>query len=369
MDQAYRTRSVVFDSERPRHLEVQEFDLPPPAPGEAILRTEMAGICGADHHTYDGWFKRGRVVPGHEFVGRIVALGGDLQDALGKPLQIGDRVVPDSTVPCRRCRYCRGLGSRTNKLIDYNACESFSLLGSIPIGDPPRVVGGWSQYTLLPRNTLLHPIPEDVPLEAAVLLEPLAVAVKAVSKAGIVPGDTVVVQGPGPVGLLTIVAAQVAGATRVILVGPNAARLQASERLGASLTVNLRETDPVQAVAEATGGDLAQRVIDASGATSAFQQGLDMTGRGGVYVNIGGFRPTDEVTFRPDRLKRFKIDIRFSHMGSNAYEPALAIIESRRFPLENLVTHRLPFEQAEEGLLILERRESNPIKIALTFGQ
>jgi len=118
-----------------------------------------------------------------------------------------------------------------------------------------------------------------------------------------------------------------------------------------------------------TGGDLAHRVIDASGATAAFQQGLDMTGKGGVYVNIGGFRPADEVTFRPDRLKRAKIDIRFSHMGSNAYEPALSLIESRRFPLEKLVTHKLPFEQAEEGLLILERREGNPIKVALTFDR
>jgi alcohol dehydrogenase len=362
------TRSIVFDSERPRHLELHQFTLPAPAEDEAILRTELAGICGADHHTYDGWFKRGRVVPGHEFVGRIVALRGKVWDAHGRPLGVGDRVVPDSTIPCRRCRYCRGVGSRADKLIDYNACESFALFGSIPIGDPPRVAGGWSEYVQIPPNALLHRIGPGVSLEAAVLLEPLAVAVKAVSKAGVAPGDTVVVQGPGPVGLLTVVAAQAAGATRVILVGPNAARLRAGEALGASLTVNVRDIDPVEAVAQATGGDLAQRVIDASGATSAFQQGLDMTGRGGVYVNIGGFRPADEVTFRPDRLKRFKIDIRFSHMGSNAYEPALAIIESGRFPLEQLVTHQLPFEQAEDGLLILERREGDPIKIALTFA-
>jgi len=361
------TRSIVFDSDHPRRLELHRFTLPAPAAGEAILRTEMAGICGADHHTYDGWFNRGRVVPGHEFVGRIVALNGDVRDALGRPLSIGDRVVPDSTIPCRRCRYCRGAGSRSDKVIDYNACEAFALFGSIPIGDPPRVAGGWSEYVQIPRNALLHRVKEETSLKAAVLLEPMAVAVKAVSKAGIAPGDTVVVQGPGPIGLLAVVAAQAAGATKVILVGPNAARLRAGEMLGADLTVNLHEADPVEVVAEATAGDLAHRVIDASGATSAFQQGLDMTGRGGVYVNIGGFRPADEVTFRPDRMKRFKIDIRFSHMGSNAYEPALAIIESGRFPLEKLVTHQLPFEQAEEGLLILERREGDPIKIALTF--
>jgi len=199
VEHTYMTRAIVFDSDLPRHLELGQFTLPPPAAGEAILQTELAGICGADHHTYDGWFDRGRVVPGHAFVGRIVEIGGEILDARGQPLKVGDRVVPDSTIPCRRCRFC--------------------LFGSVPIGDPPRVVGGWSEYVQIPGNALLHRIAEDVPPQAAVLLEPLAVAVKAVGKAGVAPGDTVVVQGPGPIGLLTIVAARAAGATRVILVG------------------------------------------------------------------------------------------------------------------------------------------------------
>ena len=367
MAHRYWTRAVVFDSDRPRELAVQRFQIEPAA-GEAILQVELAGVCGADLHNYDGWFKRGRVVLGHEFVGRIVEIHGALADAQGRPLKPGDRVVPESTMPCGRCRYCRGLGSRYDKIVDYNACESYDLYGSVPIGDPPRVVGGWSEYTLLPARSLLHRADESLPLEAAVLLEPLAVAVKAVQKAGVIPGDTVVVQGPGPVGLLTTGAARAAGAAQVILVGPNPARLAAGRALGADLTIDIREMDPVRAVSEATDGEMAQRVIDASGALAAFQQGLDMTGRGGVYVNIGGFRPTDEVTFRPDRLKRAKIDIRFSHLGSNAYPPALAIIESRRFPLERLITHTFPLERAEEALLALERREGDPIKIALTPG-
>jgi len=363
----YHTRAIVLDCDRPRQLTLEQFDLPAPAKGDLMLKPELSGICGADLHLYDGWFKRGRIVPGHEFVGRVVEIGGEFLDAVGRPLKVGDRVVPESQVPCRRCQFCRGVGSRHDKIVDYNACASSYFFGSLPIGDPPRVEGGWSDYVQVSGNAILHKVEDDLPLEAVVLLEPLAVGVKAVAKAGIVPGDVVVVQGPGPAGLLSMVAARVAGASQIILIGPSEARLRAGQMLGADLTVNTRNEDPVKVVYNATGGQLAHRVIDASGSKQAFQQGLDMTGRGGVYVNIGGFRPADEITFRPDRLKRDKIDIRFSHMGSNAYGPALSIVRSRRFPLEKLVTHWFPLEEAERGLLALERREGDPIKAVLTF--
>lgn len=370
MSSVYHTRAMVLDCDRPGQLTLERFELPAPPTGDLILQTELSGVCGSDLHLYHGWFKRGLIVPGHEFVGRVVQVGVEMLDAEGRPLKVGDLVVPESQVSCRRCRFCRGVGSRYDKVVDYNACESFFFFGSKPIGDPPSVIGGWSDYVQVPGNALLHKIEDDMaPLEAIVLLEPLSVAVKAVAKAGVVPGDTVVVQGPGIIGLSTVVAARAAGASEIILTGTteDEARLRAGEMLGADLTVDLLKDDPVETLYNATSGQLADRVIDASGAKQAFQQGLDMTGRTGVYVNIGGFRPDDEVTFRPDRLKRDKIDIRFSHMGTNAYGPALSIIRSRRFPLEKLVTHYFPLEEAELALQALERREGEPIKVVLTF--
>ncbi len=368
MGNGFSTRAIVLDCDRPRQATLQRFELPAAAAGSLIMAPELSGICGSDLHLYDGWFKRGLIVPGHEIIGRVVEVSGQFLDAASRPLQVGDRIVPETAIPCRRCRYCRGLGSRHDKVVDYNACESFSFFGSVPLADPPRVIGGWSDYLEVPSNSIVHRVEgDDVPLDALVLLEPLSVAAKAVSKAGVQPGDTVVVQGPGPIGLLTVVMAHAAGATRIILVGNEQPRLKVGEMLGASLVVNVLGEDPVQAVRNATRGELAQRVIDATGAKEAFQQGLDMTARGGVYTNIGGFRASDEVTFKPDRLKRDKIDIRFSHQGTNSFEPAHAIIQSRRYPLEKLVTHHLPLEEAERGLHVLEERQDNPIKIALTF--
>lgn len=368
MGNGFSTRAIVLDCDRPRQATLQRFELPAPAAGSLIMAPELSGICGSDLHLYDGWFKRGLIVPGHEIIGRVVEVSGKVLDAASRPLQVGDRIVPETAIPCRRCRYCRGLGSRHDKVVDYNACESFSFFGSVPLGDPPRVIGGWSDYLEVPWNSIVHHIEgDDVPMDALVLLEPLSVAVKAVSKAGVQPGDTVVVQGSGPIGLLTVAMAHAAGATKLILVGNEQSRLQAGEMLGASLLINILDEDPVQVVRRVTRGDLAHRVIDATGAKEAFQQGLDMTGRGGVYTNIGGFRASDEVTFKPDRLKRDKIDIRFSHQGTNSFEPALAIIQSRRYPLEKLVTHHMPLEDTERGLHVLEERQGNPIKIALTF--
>lgn len=370
MSNTYNTRAMVLDCDRPGRLAFERFKLPAPAEGDLVLQTELSGVCGSDLHLFHGWFKRGLIVPGHEFVGRVVEIGGEMLDAEGRPLKVDDLVVPESQVPCRRCRFCRGLGSRYDKVVDYSACESFFFFGSKPIGDPPSVIGGWSDYVQVPGNALLHKIEDDLaPLEAIVLLEPLSVAVKAVAKAGVVPGDTVVVQGPGVIGLCTVVAARVAGASKIMLIGTEKAeaRLRAGEMLGADLTVNLQRDNPFEILYNATSGSLADRVIDASGAKQAFQQGLDMTGRTGVYVNIGGFRPEDEVTLRPDRLKRDKIDIRFSHMGTNAYGPAWSIIRSRRFPLEKLVTHYFPLEEAERALQALEGREGDPIKVVLTF--
>lgn len=368
MGNGFSTRAVVLDCDRPRQATVQRFDLPAPAAGSLIMAPELSGICGSDLHLYDGWFKRGLIVPGHEIIGRVVEISGEVLDAASRPLKVGDRIAPETAIPCRRCRYCRGLGSRNDKIVDYNACESFSFFGSVPIGDPPRIIGGWSDYFEVPWNAIVHHIEaDDAPLDAIVLLEPLSVATKAVSKAGVQPGDTVVVQGSGPIGLLVVVMAQAAGATKVIMVGNEPVRLQAGEMLGANLLINILNEDPVQIVRKVTRGEMAHRVIDATGAKEAFQQGLDMTGKGGVYTNIGGFRATDEVTFKPDRLKRDKIDIRFSHQGTNSFEAALEVIRSRKYLLEKLVTHHLPLEETERGLHALEKREGNPIKIALTF--
>jgi alcohol dehydrogenase len=367
-----RCRAAVFDSASPRHLGIRQFEIPAAAgDDELLLKTEMCGICGADLHVFDGWYECGQIIPGHEFVGRVVSVGRSVRDASGGLLRQGDRVVPESYIPCGECLYCRGVGSRYDKVVDNAACEDSILFGHVPLEEPVRLSGGYSEYVQIPRRALLHKIPEGIPAEEAVLLEPLAVAVRAVRRASVVAGDTVVVQGPGPIGLLSLVTAQIAGATTVMLTGRDGdeARLELAEELGAARVVDVTQEDCLEALLSLTGGRKADRVIDATGAVSAFWQGVEMTSRGGVYVNIGGFRSDTAVSIYPDYLKRNKIDIRFSHTGANHYQAAREIIRSNRFPLDKLVTRRVALERAEEALTRLTARTGDDVKVVIEMDE
>jgi threonine dehydrogenase-like Zn-dependent dehydrogenase len=109
-------------------LAMRQFEIPAAAPGEALVRLYLAGVCGSDLHTFNlgKWgLMTGVVIPGHEMMGEVVSVGEGAVDANGKPLYVGERVVPESTLPCLRCATCRGFGSRYDKVVDYTACENY----------------------------------------------------------------------------------------------------------------------------------------------------------------------------------------------------------------------------------------------------
>lgn len=364
----FRARAIVYDTTRPKHFELREFAIPSVAgPGEVLLRIRLAGVCGSDLHTFHGKAAYGIVIPGHELMGEVVSLGKGAVDANGRPLQVGDRVVPESTLPCLRCHNCRGLGSRLDKLVDYTSCEHYQLWGAIPLSDPVWMNGAYAEYLQVPANGLLHPIADDVSDEEAVLLEPLAVGVKAVLKAGVTFGDVVVVEGPGPIGLACALAASFAGASQVIVTGMQCdlGRLDLARELGATATICVSDEDPQEQLLELSEGRKAHRVIDTTGAVPAFDLGLRMTARNGVYTCIGGYPKGTTLPIPQEYCLRNKIDIRFSHNGTNCYGATYEIIRSHRFPLHKMITHRWPLSRAQEALEDLSRRDGGHVKVVL----
>jgi threonine dehydrogenase-like Zn-dependent dehydrogenase len=364
-------RAIVIDTDRPRQFELREFRIPASAaPGEALVRLRLAGVCGSDLHTFHGRADYGIVIPGHEMMGEVISLGEGFVDANGKALQVGDRVVPESTIPCLRCDICRGFGSRHDKLVDYTACENYVLWGSVPIRDPVWMSGAYADYLQVPANGLLHRIDDDVTDEEAVLLEPLSVGVKAVLKAGVTIGDVVLIEGPGPIGLSCAVAAIQSGAAHVIVTGVDGdeKRLALAQELGATGTINVMTDDPLERLQGFTGGRKADRVIDTSGALPAFDLGLQLTARNGVYMPIGGYPKGTTLPLPHQYCHRNKIDIRFSHNGTNCYQPAYQIIRSHRYPLQKIVTHRWPLEQTQTALETLSGRKGDQIKVVLECG-
>jgi threonine dehydrogenase-like Zn-dependent dehydrogenase len=353
-----RSRAGVLDGRRPRAIDVRDFDVPEFGPdGELVVRTLMCGVCGSDLHRFNSPGP-GEAILGHEILGRVERVPEGWRDAAGEPLAVGDLIVPETRIPCHRCEYCRGVGSRPEKLLDYSHCPYQRGLGGIPLDEKPLLSGGWSDYVELPVGAIVHRIDPAMAPETAVLLEPFAVAMKAVRLAGLTGDDTVVILGPGPIGLLAVVAAAEAGARTIVLAGAGGDedRLALGRDLGAHATIDVTAGDPLDAIRALNRGRLATRAIDATGVVAGFDLGVRVLARGGVLVTVGGSRLEATAAISPTDLVMRQIDIRGSQLGANHYEACIAILADGRYPFGRLVTHRFGLPRIEDALLTFERR-------------
>jgi threonine dehydrogenase-like Zn-dependent dehydrogenase len=354
-----RCRVGILGS-RPRTIEVRELDVPELGPdGELVIRTVLCGICGSDLHRFNGSTAHETIL-GHEILGRVERASANQVDASGQPLRVGDLVVPETRIPCHQCEYCRGVGSRPQKLLDYSHCPYQRGLGGMPMDEKPLLSGGWSDYVELPEGAIVHRIPEAVRPETAVLLEPFSVAMKAVRIAGLDPDDSVVILGPGPIGLLAVVAAREVGARHIVLAGARGdeQRLNFGLELGAHAVLDITAGDPVQALRAGNRGRLATRAIDATGNPRGFELGLQLLARGGVLVTVGGSPMEQTASVSPTDLVTRQIDIRASQLGANQYEACINILSAGRYPLAAMVSHRFSLADIGEAMLVFEGRGS-----------
>jgi alcohol dehydrogenase len=354
------SRAAVYDGTKPRYIDVREFEVPELGPAdELVLRTRRCGVCGSDLHRWS-WSKEPPTILGHEILGVVEKVSAGWVAADGTPLNVGDLVVPETRIPCHTCEYCRGVGTRPTKQIDYSHCPNQRGLGGIRLHEMPLLSGGWSDYVELPRGAIVHKIPPEVDCEEAVLLEPFSIGMKASRVADVSRDDTVLILGPGPIGLLTTVACHAAGAKRVILAGRagDEERLALGRELGAHATIDVGEGDPVEKLKAVNGGRLATRVIEATGAAQAIEQGLPMLGNGGVLVTVGGHHPDARITLNPSDLIGSQREIRGMQLGALSYEPCIGVMASRRYPLEKMLTHRFGLPQIQQALETFAERGS-----------
>jgi threonine dehydrogenase-like Zn-dependent dehydrogenase len=352
-----RSRVGILNS-RPRTIEIRELDVPELGPdGELVIRTVLCGICGSDLHRFKASTARETIL-GHEILGRVEQVPAGWLDASGQPLAVGDLLVPETRIPCHRCEYCRGVGSRPQKLLDYSHCPHQRGLGGIPLDEKPLLSGGWSDFVELPHGAIVHRIDPAIPPDAAVLLEPFSVAMKAVRVAGLDVDDSVVILGPGPIGLLAVVAAREAGARHVVLAGARGdeERLKFGRELGAHATLDISAGDPIEMLRAGNRGRLATRTIDATGNVAGFELGIQLLARGGVLVTVGGSPLEQRAAVSPSDLVTRQIDIRGSQLGANQYEACIGVLAAGRYPLEPLVSHRFALTALEQALLTFEAR-------------
>lgn len=316
-----------------REFEIREYAVPEVEPGRVLVKQELGGICGTDLHNWQFQRLGFDVILGHENVGRLDALGaGVSEDATGNPVQVGDRVVVSPHL---------GVGFQ-------------------PVDRVPALRGGFGQYIYLwnPTNVFLK---TDLPAEIAVLTEPSACSCHCVSRARIQLGDTVVIQGTGPIGLLAIAWARRAGAGRLIAVGGPAGRLEFAERLGADLTISIEEVPDAEErkriVRDSTPrGAGADVVCECAGFLAAIPEGLDYLRYGGTYVEFGHFVDTGTFECNPNQMlmrKNLCLEAAWGFEGTH-FVRSLALLEQYASLFEGFVSHVIPLERVADGFHALD---------------
>jgi threonine dehydrogenase-like Zn-dependent dehydrogenase len=356
-------------------FELKEYPLPDPAPGTILVKLELTGICGTDIHMYHGNLP-GITYPiclGHEVVGKIAALGkGVTTDFLGKPVREGDRVIIAPGVSCRKCYWCLVAKTPT-------CCKESFGYGFFSDGDVNyHFAGGYAEYIYCHHpNTAFYKT--ELPVDIAVLLEPISVGMHAVLRSNIKLGDTVVVQGSGAVGLMTQFLAKLAGGTKIINIGgPTDFRINMAKELGADITINIAEVpspqDRIQIVKDNTvNGMGADVVFECTGVPAAVSEGLEMLRTSGTFVEVGHFTDAGTVLINPFlHLCNKNVNLQGSWGGEyiEHFVRGLPILEKRQFPYEKLVTHKLPLTRLKDIMMtpqkgyILDGKES--LKIAVS---
>ena len=345
--------AVLESFEQP--LSFRTFPLPERTePGAALVRVEMAGICGTDVHLWKGQLPIPLpVILGHETAGRIERLGEHLdKDWLGNPLRAGDRVTWAASVSCGACYYCR-LKAQPTRCLNRKAYGiSFSS------DQPPYLQGGYAEYIYLQPGTAIFKLPDSLTNEEVVGAGcALTTALHGLERCGIRRGDRVVIQGAGPVGVAVLALARDSGAHDVTVIGGPAQRLDLCRRFGADFTVDLDST-PAQAdrlamVMERLDGHGADVVVECVGIPAAVPEGLEYCRDGAAYLVLGHYGNAGTVPLNPHFITRKQLRLQ----GSWGYEPrhVAAGLEflagpGKSFPFRESVTHQFPLNDANLAL-------------------
>jgi L-idonate 5-dehydrogenase len=338
-----------------KDLRVEERPVPELAPGKVLLRLHRAGICGTDVH----YFEEGRFgnfamsapfVLGHEITGEVVSLGDGVQQPA-----VGQRVVVNPSRQCGHCDYCRnGRG---------NLCRRVVMLGSASTKPPTN--GAFSEYLLIGAEQCF-PVPPQMDDGLAAMMEPFAVALHALKRAGSVTGKQVLVTGGGPIGLLTVITARAFGATTIALSDPVAERRQMALTVGADIALDPMDASFKDQVAALTG-DGFDVAFEASGSPPALRQAFDAVRRGATLVQIGVFS-VPELSLPINQLMIREIQFVGTFRYSNVWEEGIRLVSSGRVNLQPLISRVFPLQQAREALT-LACAKSGVVKVQLDLLQ
>jgi threonine dehydrogenase-like Zn-dependent dehydrogenase len=343
----------------PEDYRFEELPVPQPGPGEVVINVGSVGVCASDLKCYQGaalfWGDEHRegycqppVTPGHEFVGKVAALGEGASEKYG--LELGDRAVSEQIVPCWDCRYCRRG--------QYWMCQTHDIYGF-----RQRAFGAMAEYMLFPANAINHRVPDSIKPEHAAYIEPLACGIHAVQRGEIELGDVVAIAGAGPLGLAMVAAARLKNPGVLISIDMSDERLDVAKACGADVTFNPSRVDVIEEVRAMTEGYGCDVYIEATGHPAAVEQGLHTIRKLGTFVEFSVMREpvTVDWTIIGDTKE---LNLHGSHLGPYCYPIAIQMLAKGLLPMDRIVTHSIPLESFLEGIELVEAGDRS-IKVTL----
>ena len=331
----------------PRKIEVRDVPDPRPAPDEALVRVETAGICGSDLHLFDGSnpYANYPRTQGNEFSGRSVSFGGDYSGSI----KVGDRVTVEPLLWCGECFPCRN-GSP-------NCCVNLKVLGV-------HTDGAFADLIAVKTRALFPAAGLDAELTS--LVEPISIGMQVITRGQVTGKDTVVVYGAGVIGQAALVCARDRGA-RVLVVDRIASRLELAKQLGAEAVAEAGKDDVPALVAGWTKGEGPAVCVDATGAPSVIRAAIDAVAPSGRIVIVG--ISEQEVSIPVIQFSRKELTILGSRNNAGVFGEAMELVQRLNEQLRVLVTHRYPIEQAQEALTFALDCPQEAEKVLLTINQ
>lgn len=324
-------------------LEIQLKDVPEPVigPTDVLVRPKFVGICGTDLSAWEyGMYEPGLIM-GHEFSGEIVEVGKDVTS-----WEIGDRIVPNSLLPCGKCSFC--------KVQKFSICDDMQMVGI-------SMNGGLAELVALPQK-MIHKLPNAVDYKKGAFVEPLSIALRGFNRIDFVPGASVLILGTGPIGILSVHVAKLRGASVVYASEIRSARLEMARKAGADFIINpSKESLPlrIESLTDGAGVDV---IVECTGVPGPSSESFQLVKRGGMILVLGISEEPVEVDFMRGVLN--ELSLMFSYLGYLEFPEAIRLLAEDLIDPIPMVTRVISLDcVVEDGFQALTRPDNQDVKV------
>ena len=332
----------------PKKFSKETFQIPKIKDNQLLLKVEMVSICGSDRHLFDGTHNASSFpkILGHEIVGFVEQIGEQASQDYGlKGLKIGDRVTVEPYIMCKNCEHCL-----TGNYQFHTPRKNYGV--SLTCDQPPYLFGGYSQYMVILPGSKVHKINQDVPAESACLSSVIGNGLRWIrTKAQMQIRESVAILGAGAQGLASVIAAKEAGAKPIIVIGisKDMNKFTLAREFGADYIIDMQKNNVINELEKITNGRMVDVAIECAGVEATVQTIITLVKPGGRIV-LAGLTGGMPVNLTTDHIVNNELVVKGGHGQAWDVEDAVKIINSKKYPIERMITHKFPLDTVQEAM-------------------